>query len=222
MGKALNWLAEIVILGLGMTTIIILTATLAKSYMPAVPVIHILEPGDSLPKFDGELSRIEIRASPASRGTSYFKYWPKENLTEVRFRAVYEYKYELTTNDILDSNDNPIRLWYGGTHSEDSTQSWFVTEYHPNGVLEFPEPIETPQAGWEEVTPSQWNYYVNNSPREINQEWILNEFEGQGEIHLNWPSFENSLFYRPDKFRERPLIRYTTKDFRIIVSYYPE
>jgi len=200
-------------------------STVAASSPPPAPVTIILQPGDDLPQYDGDLDRVEIRAVPGSHVWVTQTWWPNDGLIYVAFgfRQRGEYHLEMDHPFIEGAS---LSLWNGihwQTFSRwisylDPDEEWGIPSYT------WPERMVWPTEEMQDQdVHGQWWHPQNPVHQTTWEDTWTDAFEGTGTVALDWGSgFRGIARWRPDsgEHREPPTIT-AEENIEIEVTYYP-
>lgn len=192
--------------------------SLSFAFIPSSPVEHILLPGDNLPKYNGSLDRVEFEVLDGAKAWSLWNFWPVDGLLRVSCRHRVETRYEITSPEIEN-----IRLWFGGLHEEDITLARiYLPEYNDDPFLVWPTPMYWPTSDWSTYDPNLWAFNISGT-KVHTYPWVLDNFEGEGELALNWHhlNYTSEFFFKENEMRRIPRHRYIVRNFKIKVTYYP-
>ena len=238
MGDVVLWLASmrktktaLAIVALGAFAF----STVAASSPPPAPVTIILQPGDDLPQYDGDLDRVEIRAVPGSHVVQSTRFWPSDTPGRVEALAVTFFTrgdLRIRAGNHLDYFGEPMELWFGGSWS--ASDWWRVSA--PGTVVDDPQPAI---GIWPEpvVFPTADTYEVLVGPNQEHPQWWHDTgtaanttyganadaiFRGTGMADISWDFvFDCPVLYRPQQHqREIPRV-YTRVFVEIEVTYFP-
>jgi len=191
---------------------------------PPAPVVHILQPGDNLPQYDGDLDRVEIRAVPGSHVWVTKTWWPNDGLHYVAFgfRQRGEYHLKMAHPFIVDGA--PVTLWTGIGWTRFTRFISYRQPDDPNGPFMWPERTIWPPEEWhDDLINGQWYFPTNPVHLTTWTNGWEDYFEGTGEIALDWgDGYRGIPLWRPaaGEHREPPTIS-ADENIEIEVTFYP-
>ena len=189
--------------------------TASASSPPPAPVVYILQPGDDLPMYDGELDRVVFQAVEGSFGSTKYTFWPAEGLYEYRIAAAFKHRFTIHSPDIPHwTGEGDLKLWDGGG------QTWWEFTVISN-IWGWPLVIDAPH----QVPPFEgsppYTVFVSTVAHDWHLDGWTDYFEGTGIVHLDWQyQPRGQLRYRPGNQRMTPTMEHDL-NLAVRVTYYP-
>jgi len=198
-------------------------STVAASSPPPAPVVHILQPGDDLPMYDGELASVVIRAVPGSHVWVTQTWWPHDGLYYVAFGFRQSAQYHVKMAHPWNT-EAQLTLWHGISWTTGMRFISYRQPDDPNGSFMWPERTIWPLPEWTaQGLQGQWWHGTNPVHQTTWTNSWTDAFEGTGTVALDWgEGFRGIPLWRPGsgEHREPPTIS-AEENIEIEVTYTP-